>query len=98
MCLAQYFLTKYGFSILEVLRQNRQEKNIRFGRPSGARICDFYMSLTRTTGNGEVLPLFPDIEQTSRSFTFTAPAGMLFSTQFTQPALVLAELGQAVFT
>jgi malonyl CoA-acyl carrier protein transacylase len=41
-------------------------------------------------GSGSIR-LLPGITEDTPSYTFTHPAGLLFATQFTQPALVLVE-------
>jgi fatty acid synthase subunit beta len=41
-------------------------------------------------GSGAV-PLLPEITDETDSYTFVHPEGLLYATQFTQPALVLVE-------
>jgi len=89
-----HFLKKYGFSILDIVRKNPKEKTVYFGGPWGANVRDFFMSLTRSTQDSSSAPLFPEIQKTSTSFTFKSESGLLFATQFTQPALIIAELAQ----
>jgi fatty acid synthase subunit beta len=43
-------------------------------------------------GELERQPIFPSITETSTSFTHKSPNGLLFSTQFAQPALTIMEL------
>eukprot|EP00004_Rigifila_ramosa_P027693 TRINITY_DN910_c0_g1_i1.p1 TRINITY_DN910_c0_g1~~TRINITY_DN910_c0_g1_i1.p1 ORF type:complete len:2842 (-),score=503.53 TRINITY_DN910_c0_g1_i1:4431-12935(-) len=94
-----YFLNNFGFSILEIVRQNPKSISIYFGGLKGAAIRQQYRSLTQQVlvkENGEfvrqVRPLFPDISVDAISHTFHHPEGLLFATQFTQPALTLVEL------
>merc|ERR1719162_253920 len=54
-----HFLTQYGFSILEIVRDNPKEKTVHFGGPQGNKRREFYMSLTRSTESGTDAPLFP---------------------------------------
>jgi fatty acid synthase subunit beta len=89
----KHFLQKYGFSILEIVRENPKEKTIHFGGIQGNKRREFYMSMTRSSETS-VVPMFPDIKPSSTSYTFKAPMGVLFSTQFTQPALILTEMVQ----
>jgi fatty acid synthase subunit beta len=91
-----HFLKHYGFSILEIVRDNPKEKTVYFGGPQGNKRREFYMSLTRSTEDTEAgsAPLFPGIKPSSTSYTFRSPMGLLFATQFTQPALVLTEMVQ----
>eukprot|EP01046_Picozoa_sp_COSAG06_P070979 COSAG06_NODE_20096_length_809_cov_0.802817_1_plen_170_part_10 len=49
------------------------------------------MDLTVEKSDGTMAPLLPQITATSRSYTYRAAAGLLFSTQFTQPAIMLVE-------
>merc|ERR1719181_1787855 len=65
-----HFLDKYGFSILEIVRENPKEKTVHFGGPQGNRRREFYMSLTRSTEDGSSAPLFPTIKTSSTSHTF----------------------------
>jgi fatty acid synthase subunit beta len=88
------FLDHYGLSLLDIVRNNPKEKTVHFGGPRGAKVRAFYMSLTRSTLDGSSAPLFPEISKSSTSFTFKTSAGLLFATQFTQPALIIAELAQ----
>ncbi|KAG9401868.1 3-oxoacyl-[acyl-carrier-protein] synthase [Aphanomyces cochlioides] len=93
----QHLSNKFGFSILEIVRKNPTSLTIHFGGKRGVSIRENYMALrcdspdaTFPTGFKSV-PLFPDINGRTQSFTFSAPMGLLFATQFTQPALVLME-------
>mmetsp|Transcript_42559 Transcript_42559/g.102543 ORF Transcript_42559/g.102543 Transcript_42559/m.102543 type:complete len:3788 (-) Transcript_42559:229-11592(-) len=89
-----HFLYNYGLSLLEIIRENPKQKTVHFGGVSGARIRAFYMSLVRSSSDGGTAPLFPEITKASTSFTFTSDKGLLYMTQFTQPALMLVELAQ----
>ncbi|KAK9765807.1 fatty acid synthase alpha subunit Lsd1 [Basidiobolus ranarum] len=90
-----HFLVNYGFSIIDIVRNNPKEKTIFFGGEKGKAIRRNYMSMTYDTidqdGNTKVLPLFPGITEKTASYTFTSPTGLLSATQFTQPALTLME-------
>merc|ERR1719316_1904113 len=90
----KHFLSKYGLSILQIIDENPKEVTVHFGGPDGARIREVYRKMKRTTPDGQVLPIFPDIEATTLSYTHSAPAGLLNSTEFTQPAIVITELAQ----
>jgi fatty acid synthase subunit beta len=96
-----YFVNKYGFSILNIVRTNPKETEIFFGGKNGEMMRSNYQQLTqqvqvRDEATGKLvtkqLPLFPQITDNSSSFTFRHPDGLLFATQFSQPALVLVEL------
>lgn len=94
-----YFLNTYGFSILQIVRDNVKEHTIYFGGQKGESIRNNYQQLKQHVqvkeGNSMIIrevPLFPDITPTTSSYTFKHPEGLLFATQFSQPALVLVEL------
>ncbi|KAI8973281.1 fatty acid synthase [Mycotypha africana] len=91
----KHFMENYGFSILDIVRNNPKEKTIHFGGPRGKKIRQNYMSMSYDVvdadGTTKTLPLFPSIHERSTSYTFRSPTGLLFATQFTQPALTLME-------
>lgn len=94
----RHFVKKYGFSILSIVRDNPKELVIHFGSAQGAAIRSNYIALqsefTVDTPQGpktHLIPLFPQIHPSSTSYTFSHPQGILFATQFTQPALTLVE-------
>ncbi|CAI5733880.1 unnamed protein product [Peronospora farinosa] len=82
----------FGFSILEMVRTNPKSVTVHFGGKKGRTIREKYMSLTcEDPVTGEIAPLLPEINARTQSFSFSAPEGLLFATQFSQPALVLLE-------
>ncbi|OWZ18416.1 Fatty acid synthase subunit alpha, partial [Phytophthora megakarya] len=82
----------FGFSILEMVRKNPKSITVHFGGKKGRKIREKYMSLTcEDPETGEIAPLLPEINARTQSFSFSAPEGLLFATQFSQPALVLLE-------
>ncbi|CCI41838.1 unnamed protein product [Albugo candida] len=82
----------FGFSILDIVRKNPSQITIHFGGRNGRRIRENYMKLKcEKPETGESVPLIPEINERTQSFTFSAPEGLLFATQFSQPALVLLE-------
>ncbi|KAI7907575.1 fatty acid synthase [Cokeromyces recurvatus] len=91
----KHFLENYGFSILDIVRNNPKEKTIHFGGPKGEKIRQNYMSMLYDVvdpdGSIHTLRLFPTIDEYSPSYTFVSPNGLLSATQFTQPALTLME-------
>ncbi|KAI9239093.1 MAG: hypothetical protein BYD32DRAFT_366717 [Podila humilis] len=91
----RHFLENYGFSILDIVRNNPLKKTIHFGGPKGNAIRQNYMSmrydLVEQDGSIKSLPLFPGINETTHFYTFQSPNGLLAATQFTQPALTLME-------
>ncbi|KAF1805804.1 fatty acid synthase [Mucor lusitanicus] len=91
----KHFMENYGFSIIDIVRNNPKEKTIHFGGPKGERIRQNYMSLlydvVAADGTINTLPLFPTIDEYSSFYKFVSPNGLLSATQFTQPALTLME-------
>ncbi|MCO5566161.1 hypothetical protein L7F22_019837 [Adiantum nelumboides] len=85
-----------GVSILEIVTKNPLSKTVHFGGVRGLAIRDRYMAMTyeSTDENGvtKPMPLFPEVNSSSQSYTFQHPSGLLNATHFTQPALVLTEL------
>lgn len=90
-----HLLATYGFSIIEIVRDNPKEKTIYFGGIKGQAIRQRYMDMTYDTldkdGNVKTLPLFADIDNRTPRYTFSHPNGLLFATQFAQIALVVTE-------
>lgn len=90
-----HLLAVYGFSIVEIVKDNPKEKTIHFGGIKGQAIRQRYMDMTYDTmdkdGNVKTLPLFGDINVRTPKYTFSHPSGLLFATQFAQIALVVTE-------
>ncbi|PPQ94469.1 hypothetical protein CVT25_001102 [Psilocybe cyanescens] len=90
-----HLLAVYGFSIVEIVKDNPKEKTIHFGGIKGQAIRQRYMDMTYDTmdkdGHVKTLPLFADIDVRSPKYTFSHPNGLLFATQFAQIALVVTE-------
>lgn len=88
-----HLISAYGFSIVEIVRENPKTKTIHFGGIKGQAIRERYMEMTYDTtdkdGNIKSLPLFADINVRTLQHTFTHPKGLLFATQFAQIALVI---------
>ncbi|EJU05022.1 fatty acid synthase [Dacryopinax primogenitus] len=85
----------YGFSIIDIVRNNPKSKTIHFGGIKGQAIRQRYIQMTYDTmdkdGHVKTLPLFPEITDRSLEFSFSSPNGLLFATQFAQIALVVTE-------
>lgn len=85
----------YGFSIVDIVKNNPKELTIHFGGVKGQAIRQRYMDLTYDTvdkdGQLKTLPLFGDIDLYTTSYTFSHPQGLLYATQYTQIALVVTE-------
>ncbi|KAL2710457.1 Fatty acid synthase subunit beta [Kluyveromyces marxianus] len=89
-----HFKSTYGFSILDIVRNNPTELTIYFGGEKGRKIKENYTQMIfETIVDGEIKSekIFKDITEETTSFTFRSPTGLLSATQFTQPALTLME-------
>jgi len=90
-----HLLAVYGFSIIDIVKNNPKTKTIHFGGIKGQAIRERYMQMSYDTtdkdGNVKTLPLFADINVRTMLYTFSHPAGLLFATQFAQIALVVTE-------
>ena len=82
-----HLLAVYGFSIVEIVKDNPKEKTIHFGGIKGQAIHQRYMD---RDGHFKTL-LFADIDVRTPKYTFSHPNGLLFATQFAQIALVVTE-------
>ena len=92
----KYLLETYGFSIIDIVRNDPKILTVYFGGARGRKIRNNYLALTieRVAEDGQVIqePIIKSLTPTSQSYTFTDPRGLLYSTQFAQPALVLMEM------
>jgi fatty acid synthase subunit beta len=79
-----HLLAVYGFSIIEIVKDNPMEKTIHFGGIKGQAIRQRYMDVTYDTmdkdGQVKTLPLFGDINARTPKYTFSHPTGLLFAT------------------
>ncbi|KAJ2490065.1 fatty acid synthase alpha subunit Lsd1 [Coemansia sp. RSA 2050] len=90
---------RFGFSILDIIRNNPLEYTVRFGGLTGARIRRNYMEFQqRVYGESgdpndfKYEPLFPEITEAALSYTFRSPTGLLNATQFAQPSIMLFDI------
>lgn len=89
-----HFKEDYGFSILDIVRNNPKELTVYFGGEKGRAIKNNYTSMIfETIVDGEIKTekIFKNITEESTSYTFSSNTGLLSATQFTQPALTLME-------
>lgn len=91
----KHFLDNYGFAITNIVRNNPKELTVHFGGPRGKAIRNNYMAMTFESigpdGAVKSEKIFKDIDETTLSYTYRSPNGLLSATQFTQPALTLME-------
>ena len=76
------------------MKNNPKKLTIYFGGRQGAIIRQNYLGLTyqsRGVNGSSKTRRFFDIDEHSPSHTFRAPTGLLNSTEFTQPALIVME-------
>lgn len=88
-------LTYLGWSILNVVRTNPKKITIHFRGPRGRRIRDNYLAMRTETrmpdGSTRLEPILRDLTPKSESYTFFDSRGLLYATQFAQPAILLME-------
>lgn len=91
----RHFIENYGLSIIDIVKNNPKELTVYFGGPRGKAIRQNYMSMTfesvNADGSIKSEKIFKEIDETTSSYTYRSPAGLLSATQFTQPALTLME-------
>ncbi|EON97445.1 putative fatty acid synthase beta subunit dehydratase protein [Phaeoacremonium minimum UCRPA7] len=91
----KYLMDTYGFAITNIVKNNPKELTIHFGGPRGKAIRQNYMAMTfesvASDGSIKSERIFKDINETTTSYTYRSPTGLLSATQFTQPALTLME-------
>ena len=91
----RHFMENYGLSIVDIVKNNPKELTIHFGGPRGKAIRQNYMAMTfesiNTDGSVKSEKIFKEITESTSSYTYRSPTGLLSATQFTQPALTLME-------
>ncbi|KAL4959185.1 tetrafunctional fatty acid synthase subunit FAS1 [Aspergillus stella-maris] len=91
----RHFIENYGLSIIDIVKNNPKELTVYFGGPRGKAIRQNYMSMTFETVNADGSikseKIFKEIDESTASYTYRSPTGLLSATQFTQPALTLME-------
>jgi fatty acid synthase subunit beta len=96
-----YFESQFGLSIVNIVRYNPKEIKVHFGGVRGRMLRQNYLAMSYyeavhtegpTSPRLDRRPMFQTITQTSTSFTHSSPNGLLFSTQFAQPALTIMEM------
>lgn len=84
-----------GWSIIDIVKNNPKFLTVYFGGKNGRRIRDTYLAMKveimHPDGTRSVEPILKDLDPEADSYTFTGPTGLLFSTQFAQPALTVME-------
>ncbi|KAL7620270.1 beta subunit of fatty acid synthetase [Parahypoxylon ruwenzoriense] len=94
----RHFLEMFGFSIINIVRNDPKELTVYFGGARGKAIRQNYMAMTCQSleatedGNPKIEKVFKTITERTISYTFRSPVGLLSATQFTQPALTLMQM------
>jgi len=91
----RHFIENYGLSIIDIVKNNPKELTVYFGGPRGKAIRQNYMAMTfesvNADGSIKSEKIFKEVDETTASYTYRSPTGLLSATQFTQPALTLME-------
>ncbi|KAF2800346.1 beta subunit of fatty acid synthase [Melanomma pulvis-pyrius CBS 109.77] len=90
----KHFDDNYGFRISDIVKKNPKSLTIHFGGRRGAQIRTNYLSMlydSYDVDGNKTSKRFFDIHEHSASYTYRHPKGLLFSTEFAQPALTVME-------
>ncbi|KAJ4320236.1 hypothetical protein N0V94_003500 [Neodidymelliopsis sp. IMI 364377] len=93
----KYLFELYGFSLLDIVRNDPKELVISFAGSHGRKLRANYLALTRDVicdGQKQSVSVIKEITASSTSYTFRDERGLLASTQFAQPALTIMELAE----
>ncbi|KAI1378777.1 fatty acid synthase beta subunit [Hypoxylon crocopeplum] len=94
----KHFLDTFGFSILDIVRNDPKQLTVYFGGARGKAIRQNYMAMTcqslefAADGTPKLEKVFKTITERTTSYTYRSPTGLLSATQFTQPALTLMQM------
>ncbi|KAK1144935.1 putative PKS/NRPS-like protein biosynthetic cluster [Aspergillus melleus] len=85
----------YGWSVLDIVRNNPKTLTVNFGGSRGRKIKQNYLAITAeatlSDGSRVLKPVLAGLTPASTSYTFTDSRGLLYSTQFAQPAILIFE-------
>ncbi|EMR70105.1 putative fatty acid synthase subunit protein [Eutypa lata UCREL1] len=96
-------MDQFGWSIMNIVKNNPTELTVYFGGPQGQKVLRNYLAMTAevpvpgpdgtasSSTRTELRPLIPDLTLESESYTFRDPRGLVHATQFAQPAIMLLE-------
>ena len=92
----KHLCDRYGFSIIDIVQNDPKTLTVYFGGTKGRIMRENYLAMTiqRILEDGRVVqePILTNLTPSSKSYTFSDPRGLLYSTQFAQPAIVLQEM------
>ncbi|KAK8107067.1 fatty acid synthase subunit beta [Apiospora kogelbergensis] len=90
-----YIKDTYGWPILQVIRENPKQLTVHFRGRQGQRILQNYLDMKseaiQDDGTRLAMPIIPGLSRDSTSHTFADSRGLLQSTLFAQPAIILVE-------
>ena len=90
-----HIANKPGWSILDIVRNNPKTLTVRFGGKRGRQLRENYLNLSvkTTLADGRTVtePLLKSLNHHSTSYAFVDAQGLLYSTQFAQPAITILE-------
>ncbi|KAJ2995622.1 hypothetical protein NUW58_g1224 [Xylaria curta] len=88
-------MDQFGWSILDLVRENPKELTIHFRGPQGRKVLENYLSMktevVSVDGSTRLVPVLPGLSSSSASYTFSDSRGLLQATAFAQPTIVLLE-------
>ncbi|KAF2500058.1 beta subunit of fatty acid synthase [Lophium mytilinum] len=90
----KHFDETYGFRLTDIVKKNPKQLTVHFGGRRGAIIRQNYLKMTYDSydkAGNKTTKRFFDIHERSASYTYRSPGGLLFSTEFAQPALTVME-------
>ncbi|CAI7663228.1 unnamed protein product [Penicillium pancosmium] len=90
-----YFENQFGFQLRKIVCENPTELVIRFGGPRGRQLRQNYMQMVYEIpedGTIHLRRMFPEVSAETAAYRFRYPGGLLFATQFAQPALTVMEM------
>ncbi|CAE7199855.1 hypothetical protein HRS9139_06474 [Pyrenophora teres f. teres] len=90
----RFYSETYGFLISDIVKQNPKQLTVFFGGRRGRKLRENYMKMMVESIDGRPERFFTSITPTTPSYTFQHNAGLLFSTEFAQPALTVMERAQ----
>ncbi|KAL6151409.1 hypothetical protein ACJQWK_10672 [Exserohilum turcicum] len=90
----RFYSETYGFLISDIVKQNPKRLTVFFGGRRGRKIRENYMNMMVESIDRRPERFFTSITPTTTSYTFEHNAGLLFSTEFAQPALTVMERAQ----
>ncbi|OHE96347.1 chain elongation-2 [Colletotrichum orchidophilum] len=85
----KYFASNFGFALSAIVRENPKELTVYFRGRQGRAIRQNYMDMALNSPDGTSRKVFAEIGKTTTSYTFRHPDGLLFATEFAQPALTV---------